>query len=786
MDKREVFISYHTESAKDRAVGICKALENAGITCWYAPRDVSGLYAGAIERAIDECKIFLLLLNEGSNHSQHVLNEVDSAFDRMNREEKVELLPFLVGPCQLSSDMRYYIRRIHTMDGTNPPDELRTRELVDRICKMLGKNPEKLLQVQEEKGQKEYRITGQKRYPDTHFVGRKQELTQLHTHLSGPVNKVMMVGMGGIGKSEIAKMYLKEHAEDYDVILWVSFDGSLQKTIASDVLVPIQGMQYSDYPEDTQRDYFLRKLQLLKQIGDRRVLLVVDNFDVTEDPDLEAFCGGSYGVLFTTRYHQESSGLPEVEVSGMTEPEDLMQLFRAEYQRPLRGEDLETVCRILAHLEGHPLSIRLVASAMQKNRRLQPETMLQMLKSGTVHEEKQGMKGTGTIGQYLRQVFRVSSLSEEEQFVLKNLSLLPLQGVDVTTFYDWCELDDFDLIDGLIEKSWVIHDPVADSVHLHPLVADLMLEELKKDPDCCKALVKNLDKACYVQHKDTWEYKVKLNDFATTLYERLPRNHPQRVVAMGAKARLCMSMSDYAQGAQLCKQLIPLMDSREKKLEMHYQHAHFCVLGGFPQEGIEAAQAGIAEFAHIALEQFTRVEGNWYISLYDRIAEAYVYLGQYDLAIKNIRISLEKQGNRFYSKTYETSRGWKYHHLAKALMFAGEYDEAEQTIRQSLALYEKVDDQWSMNYAYEILGQILMRKGQFAEALRLNTLAAERMAPLFGNDHVDIAVNLEFQGNIYAAMGEEEKAAGYYRQAVDIYLKRNCRKRAENAIKRLK
>lgn len=785
MDKRDVFISYHTESAKDRVIQICKALENVGVSCWYAPRDVSGLYAGAIERAIDECKVFLLVLNEEANHSQHVLNEVDSAFDRLNRQEQIELLPFLVGHCQLTPDMRYYIRRIHMMDGTNPPDELRTRELVDRICRKLGKNPEKAILLDNENSQQAYRITGQMMYPDTHFVGRSEELKAIRDQLSGVTNKVLLVGMGGIGKSEIAKMYLRENAESHDVLLWVSFEGSLQSTIASDYRFPIQGMSHTDYPEDDERTYFKRKLQLLKQIADRRVLIVMDNFDVTGDPDLEDFCGGSYSVIFTTRYHQSGMDLPVVEVQGMPSPEQMMDLFRAEYHRPLQGDDLRCVGKILDHLEGHPLSIRLVASAMQKNRRLRPEEMLQMLKTGAAYGEKQSAKGSGTIGGYLQQVFRVSSLTEDEQYLLKNLALIPLQGIEVELFYDWCNLDDFDVVDGLIEKSWVIHDPVADKIHLHPLVAELMLEELKKDPDCCNALVDSIYKSCHIDVSCTWRYKVWLNEIAGTLYARLPKGHPKYALALYAKARLTISMAHYEEGTSLMRQVLPLAKTLEEKLEYYHRLAHVLNLSGFGAEGIKVAEEGVCQVENIPLDRLTKLEGHWLCGLYSRISEAYVSLGKYEQAVTYARLAKDTQGNRFYETNLEDSKGWKEYHLARALLYAGRYTEAEQVIREAIERFERINSMWSVNYAYDLLGQILITRGCFEEALALNNRAAQILAPHYGTEHVDIAANLERRGNIFAAMGQKEKADGLYWQAAQIYLKCNCCKLADKVKKKM-
>lgn len=786
MEQKDVFISYHTESSKERVLQICQALESIGISCWYAPRNVEGDYATAIVRGIRNCKVFLLILNEFADRSQDVRNEINCAFERMRKYENIAILPFKVDSCALSDALSYYLGRIHMMDGGQPPEPLRIRELVDRIRHILDKGPEITLVVAgEEIGMLEtrYRITGKMVYPDPHFVGRREELEAMHDQLSGVVNKLFLVGMGGIGKSEIAKMYLKEHALEYEVVLWVSCEGALQQTIASDALFPIQGMRHKNYPEDDERAYFERKLKLLKEIADRRVLIVMDNFDVTEDPDLEDFCGGSYNVIFTTRYQQNYSA-GEVVVRGMTAEAELMELFRAEYTRSLQEKDMQAIHEILRFLEGHPLAIRLVASALHKNRRLAPETMLQMLKSGTAHAEKQSAKGAGTIGGYLQQVFLVSDLSEEEIFVLKNLSLIPLGGIDTVQFADWCELEDFDAIDNLIDHSWIINNPVEDTIHLHPLVMDLMLEELKKDPDCCSKLVENIYKTCQVDVSHTWEHKVWLNELATALYDRLPQDHPQRVMALEAKAKLCMSIADYEKGAQLFCQLLPNMDTLEKKLEIHYKHSHAWVLGGFAQACIDAALPGIEEVKNIPVEQLSKLEGNWLGALYNRLTEAYEILGEYEKAVEYARLAVDKC-ERFYSKSHESSHGWRCFHLAKALLFAGELEEAEPVIKYSIALFEKIGDKWSANYAYDILGQILLKNGNFTEALELNECAAQILEHHCGREHVDTAVNLEYRGNIFAAMGEKKKAQGYYQQAADIFNRRNCFKKAEVVLQKM-
>lgn len=77
----DVFISY---SNKDRtaADAVCSIImEQNGIRCWMAPRDITpGLpFAEAIIDGIKGARIFILIYSSNSNNSSQVIKEVDRA-----------------------------------------------------------------------------------------------------------------------------------------------------------------------------------------------------------------------------------------------------------------------------------------------------------------------------------------------------------------------------------------------------------------------------------------------------------------------------------------------------------------------------------------------------------------------------------------------------------------------------------------------------------------------------------------------------------------------------------
>lgn len=789
-EKRDVFISYHTQSAGRIVEQLCEALEKIGISCWYAPRDVGPKYAQSIVEAIRGCRVFLLVLNKESNLSEHVLNEINCAFDRFKNHEDITLLPFRIDDCQLSDDVYYYLGRIHIMEGMLPPDVLRIKELIDRISVLLGISPERRISLQEtpegdlsgsapdkasadEIQVKTYRLNSSMVYPDNGFVGRQKELAQLHENLSGSENKALLAGMGGIGKSEIAKMYIKRYLEeDYDVVLWISFADSLEQTLINDYAFPIQGLSRTDYPEEDDRAYFLRKLRILKELGDRRILIVIDNFDVVDDENMEEFCSGTYSVLFTTRYHQESRRFPEIEIREMSDEGDLMALFRTEYSRSLDDAGLEQVKEILKELNGHPLSIRLVASAMQ-SRRIAPAKMLELLKEGMTGMVQQNARAADMIFGRLKQVFQLSTLNEEEQYILKNLSLIPLCGISVETLYDWCGADDFDVIDELIRKSWVIHNPATDEVHLHPLVADLMSEALEGDPDCCSRLLQAVVDAADKVIGTTYEYKCKLRDIIYSADKKLPGSHPMHWVLSQAKANITMEMCLYDRAAGMYRELGQTAENLQDRLFVCNKLAHCYALSGYPEESRKIAQEGYALVTERPVDELSMKQGYYYVELLHRLVETNRDLGDYETAVSYGRKAVALQG-RFHMGTMQGQLGWSEYHLGRALYKKGDLEESEKWMLHAISLFEEVHDLWSVSFCYEILAMIQMERKNFEEALDYNRRAYDIRLPQLGSEHRDTGVNLEWRGKIYFAMGDAQKASGCYRQASSIYRKKNC------------
>lgn len=146
--KYDVFISYST---KDKAIAdvVCNTLENNGIHCWIAPRNIQPgkPYAREIINGIASSKALLLIYTSNSNSAEHVINEVDAAFNA-----KKTIIPFLVEDVTMNPELVYYLARKHWLVAY-PDYKQKLEVLVDTICNILC-IPKKVV-VNDEDGVKE-------------------------------------------------------------------------------------------------------------------------------------------------------------------------------------------------------------------------------------------------------------------------------------------------------------------------------------------------------------------------------------------------------------------------------------------------------------------------------------------------------------------------------------------------------------------------------------------------------------------------------------------------------
>ena len=145
---KDVFISYSSLEYSEAAI-IRSVLETNGISCWMAPESipVGSDYTKEIPAAINNCRIFLLILSDNAQRSKWVPLELDRAFNA----EKI-ILPFVIKNCTLTDDFNFMLARTQRIEGYHQKAAA-LGTLVDEILGILrGTQPAQRPKVKKRRG----------------------------------------------------------------------------------------------------------------------------------------------------------------------------------------------------------------------------------------------------------------------------------------------------------------------------------------------------------------------------------------------------------------------------------------------------------------------------------------------------------------------------------------------------------------------------------------------------------------------------------------------------------
>ena len=132
----DVFISYsHVDKATADAT--CATLEQAGIRCWIAPRDImpGDEWGAAIVKAIDQCRAMVLIFSASANNSKQIRREVERAI-----HAGATIIPVRIENVAPTEAMAYFMSTVHWLDALTAPLDDHLQRLAVSIKALLQAN----------------------------------------------------------------------------------------------------------------------------------------------------------------------------------------------------------------------------------------------------------------------------------------------------------------------------------------------------------------------------------------------------------------------------------------------------------------------------------------------------------------------------------------------------------------------------------------------------------------------------------------------------------------------
>jgi len=460
----DIFISHSSKDVEYVSI-ITKKFEEKGLDFWISSHDIieGMVYSAEIYKAIRNSKIFLILLSKNSYSTDHVLSELDLAFNK-----KLKIIPLCLDESVMPEAFQYYLntrqRRIAALINLD--------EFVDTLAyelKEYQKNNEIKKENEDEKNSNlnpkenlSLRANKDKYLTDrpksrSYFIGRADELREINKKLEEQ-NKLLLRGMGGMGKTEIAKKLFKDSNSKYVHLAWLNYNGNLKESIVDQIKEEKLGLIF-DEDDDIDKRYDDIVTQLCNMT--EKTLLVIDDFDTTFDEDLYELEGKNLYIIITSRnIIEEYDDIYEIENLKISE---CIELFKKHY-KTVRDVEEENAAKNIIALSGyHTLTIELIAKTAKASHKTLNDFFILLKEKGfNINEEVPEKtrilykdKQKKHFFDHLKIVFDISNLSEEEKNILLNISMLPSTPLNFKDVVDWLKLSTYDELNELRDKGWL-------------------------------------------------------------------------------------------------------------------------------------------------------------------------------------------------------------------------------------------------------------------------------------------------------------------------------------------
>ncbi|MEH2286445.1 tetratricopeptide repeat protein [Nostoc sp.] len=658
--------------------------------------------------------------------------------------------------------------------------------------------------------------------PFEKFVGREAELQSLHSSLqtSGQVAIVAKAGMDGVGKTELATQYAKQHLQNYQGgVCWLS---------AQAINVEIQILRFAQLkfnliaPDEWELADRLRYCWQNWQQGE--VLLVFD--DVTDyKTQVQPYIppeSPRFKVLLTTRQEFDRT-LPQLPL-GVLKPLAAMKLLKSLVDRErLKSEAwvARRICKFLGYL---PLALELVGRYLDTISDLSLETLLKRLEKKRLEHEAVTKANPLIRYEYgVAEAFALSwkQLDEKAQGLGCWLSLYAL--TDIPLFVEAIENEDeqefWEKAIAQLQKLHLIQWQRKGIYRLHPLIRQffqMKLDELREADNVKTAFVALLVEVAkqipqqpnledifnltspiphiaeivtrlsqYLSNEDLicpftslgWFYQAQgFYQQAEPWYKlcievaenRLGLEHPDVATSLNNLAELYHSIGRYSEAEPLYQQALSL----QKRL-----------LGDNHPDVVTSLNnlAGLYKSTRLyskakplfeqALELSKRLLGDNHplvVTSLNNLAALYHSIGQYSEAQALYQQALSLTKSLLGDNHLDVATS--LNNLAVLYESTGRYSEAEPLYKQALQLRKRLlkDNHLDVATSLNNLAELYRFTERYSEAEPLYQQALELRKRLLKDNHPDVATSLNNLAELYRFAERYSEAEPLYQQALEL------------------
>jgi len=599
------------------------------------------------------------------------------------------------------------------------------------------------------------------------FIGREDELKSLEAQLQKQAPVLLVQGLGGIGKTELCKHYLWKHDDDYQQVGWLDYSGSLKATFVSQIEVPDL-----DIPVSGTLDERFAPIRRYLAGLDKDTLLVIDNIDWPEDPDLPLLAAWRCRVLANSRCRLEGFSLFALEFLSK---EACRELFIRHCPAQAGERDTEAIDRLVERAGRHTLTVELLARTAHAAGLTAPALDKKLAETGfnlneVIQENIATLWGNDkskhTFFEHLGRVFDLSGLSGEEKTVLANISLLPALAVELAELKEWLGLESADSLNRLVDKGWLKR--AGNGLEMHAVIGEVVRYKEKPTAKTCKQLIKALAGKLYKAPGDNPLDKKGYVVFGAAVVERLADADEDLATLAN---NLSLRFQDLGQLDRALPFQLKTTEIFEKVLGADHPSlaTSYNNLSGIYQDLGQLDKALEFQLKDVAISE--KVLGKDHPDLatsYNNLSMIYKALGQLDRAL-----AFQLKTTEIFEKVLGPDHpdlATSYNNLSMIYKNLGQLDKALEFQLKTLEIEEKVlgPDHPSLATSYSNLSTIYEALGQLDKALEFQLKDVAISEKVLGKDHPELATSYNNLSLIYQALGQLDRAMAFQQKALEI------------------
>ncbi|MCD4746243.1 MAG: tetratricopeptide repeat protein, partial [Bacteroidales bacterium] len=360
-----------------------------------------------------------------------------------------------------------------------------------------------------------------------------------------------MNGMGGIGKTTLAEVYIETYDKEYNHIVWINVEENFKEAVLSNYVL-LRNLRLEKLVPEQQ---FVACMNELSNLGGPN-LLVIDN----AKHKLAAFYSllpkaPNWHVLITSRERIEPFYIMDIDFLSLQDAIALFKMYCITYSE-------KQIKTIVEHVELHTLTIEVLAKAAKRNKWNFDKCLAALGTDATVNisVSRSNNEKIEKIKSYLNEIFNASKLNEQEKWILKQFTALPSIDIDYDFLYILLQVEklywtnDFpSVLEGLYETGFLQKNKENESYKLHAVLNEVLKTSLNQLVEDIAPLLETVTALLSIdQSKDNPIDKFPFIPYGDAIIELFPgTNHPDVAQLKNNLALVYQDLGDYEKARDL-------------------------------------------------------------------------------------------------------------------------------------------------------------------------------------------------------------------------------------------